>query len=153
MNEINMLLTALGSSTVLAILVVLGVINRDIITDIRECRRIYKDLHSGRYEYKGHLGEQIWFSRIDETNESYQYNEIIFFADGSIRLRENYYIHKGLLTFTLVQRYYYRKFHRSKDFYVNQYKTMQEYGRVSGVLVRNHSTNSKEISSFKFFRG
>ena len=150
MNEINMLLTALGSSTVLAILVVLGVINRDIITDIRECRRIYKDLYSGQYQYKGHVGEQVWFSRIDETNESYQYNEIIFFSDGSIKLRENYYIHKGLLIFTLVQRYYYRKFHRSKDFYVNQHKAMEECRRESGVLVRNHSNNT---NSFKFLRG
>ena len=152
-NEINQLLIALGSSIALAILVVLGVINRDIMTDIRECKLIFKDFCGNGYHYRGHIGDQIWFSRNDQIGQSYQYNEIVFFGDGSIKLRENYYIHTGFLTFTLVQRYYYRKFHRVKEQYINRHLFNARFRRVGDAYVRDHSIGSKDINSFKFLRG
>ena len=152
-QEINQLLIALGSSIILSILVVLGVINRDIIMEIRECGKIFKDFCKNGYHYKGHIGDQIWFSRNDELGQSYQYNEIVFFGDGSIKLRENYYIHTGFLLFTLVHRYYYRKFHRVKEQYIHRHVMGERFRNIGGAYVRDHAIKSREISSFKFFRG
>lgn len=151
MNEINQLLIAIGISIPLCLLIVLGVINSDIIRDYRETKRIFKDFCKNGYHFRGHFGDQIWFSRNDEIGAGYEYNEMIFFGDGSIKLRENYYIHTGFLTFTLVHRYYYRKFHRVKEQYINRHKFSEQFRQVGGTYVRNHSTNSKEISNFKFF--
>ena len=143
----------LGIVPIAFILIVLSVINSNSIQDYKETKRIFEDFYKSHYLYKGHIGNQIWFSRNDEVGESYQYNEIIFFGDGSIKLRENYYIHTGFLTFTFVHRYYYRKFHRVKEQYINQHKFNEQFRRVGGTYVRNHPTKSRDINSFKFFRG
>lgn len=153
MKELQMLLITFGTVVGLMSLVMLFVINSNIIQNYKETKRIFKDFCKSHYLYKGHIGNQIWFSRNDEVGESYQYNEIIFFGDGSIKLRENYYIHTGFLTFTFVHRYYYRKFHRVKEQYIHQHQMSERFRNVGNVLVRNHPTKSRDINSFKFFRG
>lgn len=153
-HEINQLFMGLGISLVLAIITVLGVINSNIIQDYKETKRIFKDFCKGEYQYIGHYGEQVWFSRNDEVGQSFQYNEIIFFGqNGGIKLHENYYIHKGLLTFTFVHRYYYKKFHRVKEQYIHRHVMSEQFRNIGGVYVRDHSVKSRELSSFKFFRG
>ena len=152
MNEINQLLMGLGIATSLAVLVVFGVINSTFVQDYKETKKIFKNFCTNGYHYRCHVGNQIWFSRNDELGERYQYNEIVFFGDGSIKLRENYYIHKGFLTFTLVHRYYYRKFHRVKEQYINRHLFNEEYGRWTSRA--NNDSNVKiNVESFKFFRG
>jgi hypothetical protein len=153
MNDLNQSLMVLGVILIAFILIVFGVINSSFIQDYKETKRIFEDFCKSHYRYKGHIGDQIWFSRIDEDGEPYQYNEIVFFGDGSIKLRENYYIHKGFLIFTLVHRYYYKKFNRVKEQYIHQHRFAEQFRRVGGVYVRDRSIKSKEISSFKFFRG
>ena len=95
-----------------------------------------------------HVGGQIWFSRSDEIGTSYQFNEMIFFGNGSIKLRENYYIHKGILLFTFVHMYYYKKFQRVKEQYINQHKFRERMGRLSSP---NQQTNT--VGTFKFLKG
>ena len=153
-HELYQFLIGLSVALGLSFLVILFVINGNFIYDFKETRRIYKDFCKNEYQYKGHYGSQIWFSRNDEADQSYQFNEMVFFNnDGGIKLRENYYIHKGFLTFKLVHRYYYRKFHRVKEQYIHRHQMSERFRNLNGVWVRNQFVKSKEFNSFKFLRG
>ena len=153
-HEINQLLMVFGIVFTVAILLVFVVINSTIIHDYKETKRIFNDFCKGEYQYIAHVGEQIWFSRNDEVGQPYQHNEIVFFGnDGGIKLHENYYIHRGLLTFTFIHRYYYKKFHRVKEQYIHRHIMSTHFRNINGAYVRDNLVKSKDINSFKFFRG
>lgn len=152
-HEINQLLIAVSIAIPLCILIVLSVINSNFIQDYKETKRIFNDFNKGEYQYIEHVGNQYWFSRNDEVGQSYQFNQIIFFGvDGGIKLRENYYIHKGILTFTLVHRYYYKKFQRVREQYMNQH-TFRQMIRANEINHYDRYMKKSLNEPFKFFRG
>ncbi len=119
------------------------------LSDIKLFYKVAKELRRGDYKYHAKLMDQIIFRRIDDREE------IIFFGDGSIKVMNDVYIHKSMVWMSVFNMYYYWEFHKSKEFYVNQHKAMEEYRRMSlqregrqyDVYIKKHN------SSFKFFRG
>jgi hypothetical protein len=119
------------------------------LSDIKLFYKVAKELRRGDYKYHAKLMDQIIFRRIDDREE------IIFFGDGSIKVMNDVYIHKSMVWMSVFNMYYYWEFHKSKEFYVNQHKAMEEYRRINlqreerqyNVYIKKHN------SSFKFFRG
>ncbi len=119
------------------------------LSDIKLFYKVAKELRRGDYKYHAKLMGQITFRRIDDREE------IIFFPDGSIKVMNDVYIHKSMVWMSVFNMYYYWEFHKSKEFYVNQHKAMEEYRRINlqregrqyDVYIKKHN------SSFKFFRG
>jgi len=119
------------------------------LSDIKLFYKVAKELRRGDYKYHAKLMDQIIFRRIDDREE------IIFFGDGSIKVMNDVYIHKSMVWMSVFNMYYYWEFHKSKEFYVNQHKAMEEYRRINlqregrqyDVYIKKHN------SSFKFFRG
>jgi hypothetical protein len=119
------------------------------LSDIKWFYKVNKELRQGDYKYHTKLMDQIVFRRIDDREE------IIFFPDGSVRVMNDVYIHKSMLWMSVFNMYYYWQFHKSKEFYVNQNKAMEEYRRINlqregrqyDVYIKKHNP------SFKFFRG
>jgi hypothetical protein len=119
------------------------------LSDVKCFYKVAKELRRGDYKYHGKLFDQITFRRIDDREE------IIFFPDGSIKVMKEVYIHKSMVWMSIFNMYYYWELHKSKEYYVNQHKAMEEYRqmtlqreeRLYNVYIKKHN------SSFKFFRG
>jgi hypothetical protein len=139
----------LSISFSIAIGCVILIFNFFNIGDVKWFYKVNKELRRGDYKYHTKLMDQIVFRRIDDREE------IIFFGDGSIKVISDVYIHKSMLWMSVFNMYYYWQFHKSKEFYVNQHKAMEEYRRINlqregrqyDVYVKKHNT------TFKFFRG
>lgn len=139
----------LSISFSIAIGCVILIFNFFNIGDVKWFHKVSKEFRRGDYKYHGKLMDQIVFRRIDDMEE------IIFFPDGSIRVMNHVYIHKSMVWMSVFNMYYYWDFHKSKEYYVNQHKAMEEYrqinlqreGRQYDVYIKKHN------SSFKFFRG
>jgi hypothetical protein len=118
-------------------------------SDIKLFYKVAKELRRGDYKYHAKLMGQITFRRIDDREE------IIFFPDGSIKVMNDVYIHKSMVWMSVFNMYYYWELHKSKEYYVNQHKAMEEYRQMTlqreerqyNVYIKKHN------SSFKFFRG
>lgn len=119
------------------------------LSDIKWFYKVAKELKRGDYKYHTNFMNQITFRRIDDREE------IIFFDDGSIKVMNGVYIHKTLMWMSVFAIYYYWELHKSKEYYVNQHKAMEEYRQMTlqreerqyNVYIKKHN------SSFKFFRG
>ncbi len=119
------------------------------LSDIKLFYKVAKELRRGDYKYHAKLMGQITFRRIDDREE------IIFFPDGSIKVMNDVYIHKSMVWMSVFNMYYYWELHKSKEYYVNQHKAMEEYRQMTlqreerqyNVYIKKHN------SSFKFFRG
>jgi hypothetical protein len=142
-------LTILLWSTLTAIGCVILIFNFFNINDVKWFYKVAKELRRGDYKYHTNFMNQITFRRIDDREE------IIFFDDGSIKVMNDVYIHKSMLWMSVFNMYYYWQFHKSKEYYVNQHKAMEEYRQMTlqreerqyNVYIKKHN------SSFKFFRG
>lgn len=119
------------------------------LSDIKWFYKVAKELRRGDYKYHAKLMDQIIFRRTDDREE------IIFFGDGSIKVMNDVYIHKSMVWMSVFNMYYYWELHKSKEYYVNQHKAMEEYRQMNlqreerqyNVYIKKHN------SSFKFFRG
>jgi hypothetical protein len=145
MQELTILLWTILTSIGCVILI----FNFFNINDVKWFYKVSKEFRRGDYKYHAKLFDQITFRRIDDREE------IIFFPDGSIKVMKEVYIHKSMVWMSVFNMYYYWDFHKSKEFYVNQHKAMEEYRRINlqreerqyNVYIKKHN------SSFKFFRG
>ncbi len=136
-------------ATLTAIGCVILIFNFFNIGDVKWFHKVSKEFRRGDYKYHGKLMDQIVFRRIDDREE------IIFFGDGSIKVMNDVYIHNSMKWMSIFNMYYYWDLHKSKEYYVNQHKAMEEYRQMTlqheerqyNVYVKKHN------SSFKFFRG
>jgi len=142
-------ITILATSFLIVIGCVIIIFNFFNIGDVKWFYKVAKELKRGDYKYHAKLIDQIIFRRVDDREE------IIFFGDGSIKVMDDVYIHKSMLWMSVFNMYYYWQFHKSKEYYVNQHKAMEEYRQMTlqreerqyNVYIKKHN------SSFKFFRG
>lgn len=145
MSEVTVLFTSFS----IAIGCVIIILNFFNLSDVKCFYKVAKEFRRGDYKYHAKLFDQITFRRIDDREE------IIFFPDGSIKVMNDVYIHKSMVWMSVFNMYYYWEFHKSKEFYVNQHKAMEEYRRINlqregrqyDVYIKKHD------SSFKFLRG
>jgi vacuolar-type H+-ATPase catalytic subunit A/Vma1 len=115
------------------------------IGDVKWHYKVAKELKSGHYKYHTKLIEQIILRRLDDREE------MIFFGDGSIKVKDDVYIHKSMLWMSVFNMYYYWKFHKLKDKLIKEYELI-EGQRTRAQALFDHRTKQQNIN-FKFFRG
>lgn len=131
------------------------IMNASYISDHEMYRKKYKDLQRGIYRFQSNDGSNVHFNLYSYDIESVTFQstncEIIFFADGDIKLTENLYIHKSHLFMSLYSWYYWRKFQKLKweKILSNEYR--ERAMRLEDSR-REHYMNQQK-KDFKFLRG
>ena len=148
MSEETLLFTSLS----IAIGCVIIILNASNIGDVKWFYKVAKELKRGDYKYHTNFINQITFRRIDDREE------IIFFPDGSIKVMDDVYIHKGMVWMSVFSMYYYWKFHKLKDEAIQRYRInmiRDEFNQIRTNRTDNYQNIyvKKHNSSFKFFRG
>jgi hypothetical protein len=127
------------------------ILNFSNISDVKWFRKVAKELKNGHYNYHATLITQMVFRRIDDREE------IIFFGDGSIKVMDDVYIHKGMLWMSVFNMYYYWKFHKLKDVVMERqrFKTIRDEFTQMRTNRNDNYQNIyvKKHEPFKFFRG